>query len=208
VAVVPNGVDLDYFSPSDEAREPRTIVITGKMSYHANVTAVIRFVSDIMPKVWSEIPQARLWVVGRNPAPEIRKQVHKTDTAYSGGNGQPRIRVTGTVEDIRPYLRQATVAVAPIRYGVGIQNKVLEAMACGTPVVATREAVGDIRAHPGQDLMVAENGQELAHFILALLKNRELGLSIGRSGRAFAETHHNWRGIVQELTRIYANAIS
>lgn len=213
IAVVPNGVDLNYFSPTNEAREPQTIVITGKMSYHANITAVVRFVTDIMPRIWADLPRTQLWIVGRNPSPEIQRL---GALSVAGGIGnyqengatQSRVHITGTVADIRPYLRKAAVAVAPIRYGVGIQNKVLEAMACGTPVVATREALGDLRASPGQDLIVAEGDRELSQSILALLKNPELCSMIGLAGRAFVEANHNWQGIAQGLTGIYRDAVS
>lgn len=213
ITVVPNGVDLSYFSPSDESREPQTLVITGKMSYHANITAVVRFVREIMPKIWAELPQTSLWIVGKDPSPEIRKLgtskiVEETGDCDGRETPKSRVHITGTVKDIRPYLRKATLAVAPIRYAAGIQNKVLEAMACGTPVVATREAVGDIRACPGKDLLVAQNGQELAQSILALLKNRKLRTGLGHAGRTFTESNHDWQKIARELTLIYENACS
>lgn len=213
IAVIPNGVDFDYFSPSGEAREPQTLVITGKMSYHANVTAVVRFVEDVMPKIRAEIPQTRLRIVGRDPAPEIRKlgvlfEAGPERTEHGKESAWPHIQITGTVDDIRPYLRNATLAVAPIQYGVGIQNKVLEAMACETPVVATPEATAALRARPGQDLVVAKGERNLADSILSLLRSPERRLNIGRAGRAFVEANHNWRSIVQDLTRIYQDAKS
>jgi glycosyltransferase involved in cell wall biosynthesis len=211
ITVVPNGVDLDHFLPSSEAREPQTLVITGKMSYHANVTAVVRFVKETMPKIWSDLPHTQLWIVGRDPAPEIRQLARLSFPAGKGdGNRKDRagsrVHVTGTVEDIRPYLHKATLAVAPIRYGVGIQNKVLEAMACATPLVATRQAVGDIRAQSGRDLLAVDGDRELAPSIVSLMKDRDLQSSIGRAGRAFVEANHNWRTIALELTRIYRDA--
>lgn len=208
IVVVPNGVDLNYFSPPKEERESQALVITGKMSYHANITAVVRFVMDTMPKIWVEFPETELWIVGRDPSPEIRKLGAPFDHGMKRNQSRKktiksRIRITGTVEDIRPYLRKATAAIAPIRYGVGIQNKVLEAMSCGTPVVATRSAVGSIQARSGVDLMVAEGEHELAPSIIALLKDKELCSRLGRAGRDFAETNHNWHTIAKQLTQIY-----
>jgi polysaccharide biosynthesis protein PslH len=194
VEVVPNGVDLDYFYPSTDAREPLTLVITGKMSYHANATAVVRFVEDVMPAVWRQIPDARLWVVGKNPPPEVARL------------GRSNVLVTGAVEDIRPYLRRAAIAVAPIQYGVGIQNKVLEAFACGTPVVATPQAVSALEAKPGKDLVVASAPAELAASIIALLGDPGRQASVGAAGRAFVECHHDWRTIAVRLAEIYADA--
>jgi polysaccharide biosynthesis protein PslH len=211
IAVVPNGVDLDYFSPSSEPRDPRAIVISGKMSYHANVTAVIRFAEDVMPKVWAELPDARLWIVGKDPPREVQRLAAPasnghTPAANGNGNNASRIQVTGTVEDIRPFLRRSAVAVAPIRYGTGIQNKVLEALACGTPVVATPAAVGGLDACWGRDLMVAQEPQELAAAVLSLLNSPRLRTGFGEAGRLFVERQHDWRSVARGLAQIYRDA--
>ena len=211
ITVVPNGVDLEYFSPSGEAREPLTLLISGKMSYHANVTAVLRFVHKVMPKIWAELPETRLWIVGKNPSRIIQKLGTPWMESPSlgilrGGTSKSRIQITGTVADIRPFLRKATVAVAPIQYGVGIQNKVLEAMACGTPVVATPQAVSALQVQSGRDLIIAENLQDLADSIISLLKNPGLRLKLAVSGRMYVEQQHEWRSIVRDLTEIYRDA--
>lgn len=211
IAVVPNGVDLDYFSPSGDARESHTLVFTGKMSYHANITAVVRFVHDVLPKIWEELPQTRLWVVGKDPPPEILKlgvpfQKNGSANVTRPGSGDPRIQITGTVEDIRPFLRKATVAVSPIRYAVGIQNKVLEAMACGTAVVSTPEATRALQIVNGRDLLVARGDQQLADAILCLLQDEPLRLDLGRSGRTFVENNHNWGAAALRLADIYREA--
>jgi len=194
VAVVPNGVDLGYYCPSTDAREPLTLVITGKMSYHANATAAVRFVEEVMPAVWRQLPDVRLCIVGKDPPPDVAKL------------GGPKVLVTGVVEDIRPYLRRAAIAVAPIQYGVGIQNKVLEAFACGTPVVATPQAVSALEAKPGRDVVVASGPAELAGSIISLLRDPGRQVSIGAAGRAFVEGHHDWRTIAVRLAEIYSDA--
>jgi len=103
--VVPCGVDLDYFSPPDGPRDRATLVMTGKMSYHANATAAVRFVEGVMPAVWAQRPDARLVIVGKDPPREVVRLQH-------GRAG--RVEVTGSVDDIRPFLRTATMAIAPI----------------------------------------------------------------------------------------------
>jgi polysaccharide biosynthesis protein PslH len=129
ISVLPNGVDLEYFIPDDSSgREKETLVISGKMSYHANVSMVKFLVDEIMPIVWSKKPTAQVWIVGKNPPQSI----------ISFGNN-PAITVTGVVDDIRPFLQRATISVAPLQYGAGIQNKVLEALACATPVVTSSQ---------------------------------------------------------------------
>lgn len=196
IEVLPNGVDLEYFTPGAARRRPDTIVVSGKMSYHANVAMVEHLVHAIMPLVWAKNGAVKVQIVGKDPPQSIRAL---------GEN--PNIVVTGTVSDIRPYLQQATLAVAPITYGAGIQNKILEAMACATPVVATPRAVSALLAVPGQDLMVAETERQFADAILELLANPALRNQIGASGRAYVEKNHDWVKITAHLEEIYNFAI-
>ena len=210
VEVLPNGVDLDYFSPSGEPREPMTLVITGKMSYHANATAVARFVEGVMPEVWAELPDTRVWIVGKDPTRELLKLGVPFNGAGSNGRPtggrDPRVRLTGWVKDLRPFLRKATLAVAPIQYGVGIQNKVLEALACEAPVVASPQAVSALETTSGTELVVASDSRGLAASIVALLKDPARRARMGRAGRTFVERRHDWRGIGRRLTTIYEHA--
>jgi glycosyltransferase involved in cell wall biosynthesis len=205
VQVVPNGVDLEYFQPSGDSREARTLVMTGKMSYHANATAAVRFVEDVMPAVWARLPDVRLWIVGQDPPADVVKlgEVRPAIVARNAGNTAARVAVTGTVADVRPFLRKAAVAVAPIQYGVGIQNKVLEALACATPVVATPQAVSALEARSGSELVVASNPSGLSAAIVTLLEDRALRDRLGQAGRSFVERHHDWRVVVNRLAGIY-----
>lgn len=197
VAVLNNGVDLAYFMPEPGLqREPATLVVSGKLSYHANVSMVLHLAQNVMPLVWAERPEVKLCVVGKNPPREI---------LALGEN--PAVMVTGTVPDIRPYLQQATVAVAPITYGAGIQNKVLEAMACGTPVVATSKAVSALDILPGEDVLVADDVQQLARAVLQLLSSRDLQKKIGDAGRRYVEKHHSWKSIAEKLEAVYWEAV-
>jgi polysaccharide biosynthesis protein PslH len=196
ITVLPNGVDLDYFAPSTEiVREPATIVLSGKMSYHANVAMALHLVNHILPLVWSEMPEVKLWIVGKDPPDSIRKLAQN-----------PLITVTGTVPDLRPYLQKATLAAAPITYGAGIQNKVLEAMACATPTITSPQAVSALEIVPGQDLLVANTPAECAQGILKLLQNPTLAREVGISGRKYVENHHNWTTIALNLANIYRQA--
>ena len=201
VQVVPNGVDLEYFRPPEGPREARTLVMTGKMSYHANATAAVRFVQDVMPSVWARLPDARLWIVGQDPPAEVVRL-----GACDGGGETARVVVTGTVADIRPFLARAAVAVAPIQYGVGIQNKVLEALACATPVVATPQAVSALEARPGCELLVASSPSELGGAIVRLLEDPALCDRLGQAGRSFVERRHDWRAAGARLAEIYRDA--
>ncbi len=120
-------------------RQDDTLVVSGKMSYHANISMVLHLVQTIMPLIWASQPGVKLWIVGKDPSTQIRSLAEN-----------PQITVTGTVDDIRPYLRQTAVSVSPVTYGVGIQNKVLEAMACGTPVVSTPQAISTLESFRGK----------------------------------------------------------
>jgi glycosyltransferase involved in cell wall biosynthesis len=100
-------------------------------------------------------------------------------------------------------VQKATLAVAPIRYGTGIQNKVLEAMACATPVVASHQAVSALQVEPGEDLIVADQPREFARAVLELLNNPERRLRVGRAGRMYVEKHHDWRKSAADLEDIY-----
>ena len=197
ISVLPNGVDLDYFAPDENApREADTLVVTGKMSYHANVAMVMHLVKQIMPRVWATRPEVKLWVVGKDPVPEIRSL-----------SQNPKITVTGTVDDIRPYLRGACAAVSPVIYGVGIQNKVLEAMACGTAVVSTPQAVSTLNVTDGKDVLIAEHPDIFARHVLDLLNDQNYRDQIGTAGRKYVEAYHDWSEIANKLGDIYHETI-
>ncbi len=193
IEVLTNGVDLDYFAPSEEPRSPDTIVFSGKLSYHANITAAVYLVEKVMPWVWASQPEVKVQLVGKDP----------TTALLSLAQSDGRIQVTGTVPDLREYLRRASMSAAPITYGAGVQNKVLEAMACATPVVATSKAVSALRTVPGQDLLVADEPQDLAEAILYLLGNEDRRNNIGRCGRNYVQQNHDWNVIAKQLVSIY-----
>jgi polysaccharide biosynthesis protein PslH len=196
VSVLPNGVDLAYFEPPMLGdREPVTVVVSGKMSYHANVTMVLHMVREVMPLIWARRPEVRLVIVGKDPPREILDLAHL-----------PAVSVTGTVADIRPYLQQATIAVAPLTYGAGIQNKVLEAMACATPVVTTSQAAKSLKAVDRQDFIVADVPAAFAEEVLALLADQWRQRAIGEAGRVYVETFHNWATIAAQLEDVYVGA--
>lgn len=196
ITVVPNGVDLDYFAPQPIARESATIVFSGKMSYHANEAAALHLVHDIMPLVWTRRPETRVVIAGSAPPPSVRALAHDR-----------RVIVTGYLDDLRPAIAGATLAVAPLRYGVGIQNKVLEAMALATPVVAARQASRALHAVEGRDLLLAEQPHEYADAILSLMDDPQRAATIGAAGRRYVEQHHTWDAAAERLEYVYGAAI-
>jgi sugar transferase (PEP-CTERM/EpsH1 system associated) len=198
VEVLPNGVDLGYFSPAENGeRDDQTVVLSGKMSYHANISMVVGFVEDIMPLVWEKRPGVKVWLVGKDPSPRV--------LAYAQ---YPNIQVTGTVDDMRPYLTKATLSAAPISYGVGIQNKVLEAMACATPVIASQQAVSALGVEAGKEIVVADDSLDFANKVISLLDERERRESVGRAGRQFVERNHDWAVLAGRLEEVYAQSLN
>jgi glycosyltransferase involved in cell wall biosynthesis len=197
VSVLPNGVDLGYFRRNtNQPRDQETIVFSGKMSYHANVSMVDYLVREIMPQVWVKHPTVKVVIVGKDPPRKILKVAEN-----------PLIEITGTVDDIRPYLWRATIAVVPLVYGAGIQNKILEAMATGTPVVTTSAAISSLRATAGEDALVADSAEAFAATVIRLMENPVLRHRVGCAGLEYVNRYHDWKKMTAELVGIYEQAI-
>jgi glycosyltransferase involved in cell wall biosynthesis len=197
VAVVPNGVDLERFQPLDQTAEPATLVFSGKMSYHANVTGALHFVHHMLPLIRAIRPDVRLKIVGSNP-PRVVRELARRD---------PAISVTGYVPDLRLAVRGATVAICPVTVKVGIQNKVLEAMAMRLPVVATRQGVEGLQAAPGRDLLVADSPAEFAAHVCRLLGQPHLRQQVAHAGLEYVRRHHRWEVSAAKLETLYGEAI-
>ncbi len=141
IMVIPNGVDSQFFHPAmfkeqrARSKQHRAIIFTGAMDYFPNIDGVLYFQKEILPLIKKEVPDVKFYIVGNNPAQKIRMMREEDD-----------IEVTGYVEDVRPYISKASVSVVPLRIGKGIQNKILEAMAMGVPVVATSQALPGSRS--------------------------------------------------------------
>lgn len=197
ITVLPHGVDQQYFQRYIGPRRPETLIFSGKMSFHANVAGALHLVERILPLIWEQRPNARLIIAGSDPPARVRQLA-----------SDPRIEVTGYVPDLRPYIAQAQVAVCPLPYAVGIQNKVLEAIALGTPVVASSSAVAGLRAVAGHDLLVADTPASFAALVLRLLDDNVLWNRLAEGGMRYLAIHHNWEFILRQLTSLYERAIA
>ena len=181
-AVVPNGIDTVYYSPqSAELTDRPGVIFTGAMDYLPNVDAVRYFCDDVLPLVRREVPATVFYIVGLNPSAEVRRLAERSGVV-----------VTGSVPDVRPYYARASVCVAPLRIGRGIQNKVLQGMAMGLPVVASPLAARGVRAEPGVHLEVADGATAFAGHVARLLERPEARRDLGRAGRACVEAHYSW----------------
>lgn len=191
VTVVPNGIDCQLFTP--RASQPEdTVIFTGAMNYFPNIDGVTAFHRDIWPLVKAQRPQTRWLIAGMDPAPQIRALA------------SPDITVTGYVPDIRDVLAQAAVCIVPLKIAKGIQNKVLEAMAMGIPVVATPAANTGINARDQEQLLLAENPVAFARATVQLLQSPQLRATIAAKARRFVEEHFSWATHLRTLDRLIA----
>jgi sugar transferase (PEP-CTERM/EpsH1 system associated) len=197
LSVVTNAVEVSRFPFSREGREPHTLAFTGNMGYFPNADAVVWFARHVLPRIREALPAARFQVVGARPTREVRR------LAAPGGP----IEVVGYVEDIGAFLRRAAVSVAPIRVGAGQQFKVLEAMASGTPVVATSVAADGLDAAAGEHLLLADDAGAFAERTLDLLRDRALADRVAGSARRLVEARYTWERSVADLEEVYRLAL-
>lgn len=192
--VLSNGVDTDHFSPSAEfERVPPpgrpVLVFEGSMSFPPNVEGALHFVRDVMPEVRAAAPDAQAWIVGRDPAPEVRALASE------------HVVVTGTVPDVRPYLAAATVSVCPLLGGAGIKNKILQAWGMERPVVATTVSTGGLSAESGRELLIADGAEGFARACIDVIRSPELAARLGRAGRDAVVARYSWQDCTARLER-------
>lgn len=191
VQVIPNGVELNQLAHVE--RDPERVIFTGNMSYHANVEAASWFVQEVWPQILRRHPSARFHIVGINPAKEVR--------ALAEYNG---VIVTGEVASMRDELCKATVAVAPMRSGSGIQNKILEAMSCRLPVVGTSEALLGLPDATREALSCADDPQAFAEEVLRFLAMPDAAFAAGVRGSVAVREHHSWESAAWRVEAMYA----
>jgi len=196
-SVVPNGVDLEVWRREGRTLGRDEIVLTGAMDYPPNMDAAEQLVHAILPRVQAELPAARVSIVGRDPAPGVRALADR-----------PGVTVTGYVDDVRPYLERAAVFAAPIRYGAGIQNKVLEALAMEVPVVASPLAAEGLRTERGNlpPVDVARDADGMAALIVTRLRLAAEGASAEPALRAYVAEHFDWGRNAARLGEILEDA--
>ncbi|MCE9523188.1 MAG: TIGR03087 family PEP-CTERM/XrtA system glycosyltransferase [Alphaproteobacteria bacterium] len=187
---IANGVDVEFFNPASvPANETagKRIVFVGMMDYWPNIDAVTWFAKDILPLIRAKHEDARFQIVGAKPVAAV--------SALSSLEG---VEVTGAVPDVRPYVANAAVVVAPLRIARGIQNKVLEGMAMARPLVTTPGALEGINAMNGRDLLVGETPGELAEAVMSVLDGRALA-GLGAAARAFVVNNFEWKAHLRKL---------
>jgi sugar transferase (PEP-CTERM/EpsH1 system associated) len=178
---VTNGVDLDYFSPPTLPAKENCCVFVGALDYRPNVDAACWFCSKVWPEIHRRRPDARLRLVGRRPALEVCR--------LSGEDG---VDVVGQVPDVRPYLAEAAVVIAPLRIARGVQNKVLEAMAMAKPVLASPQALAGLEHKSQLPALAATSPHEWINSLMALFEDDRKRRELGAAGRRFVKTYHSW----------------
>ncbi|MDP2726518.1 MAG: glycosyltransferase, partial [Dehalococcoidia bacterium] len=193
--VIPNGVDTSLFGYRSVAGRQNsngpTLVFTGTLDYRPNVDAVTWFCRRILPLIRRGHPDVRLLLVGRDPAAAVR--------SLAG----PGISVIGPVDDVRPYLYESDVFVAPLRMGSGTRFKILEAMSCGLPVVSTTLGIEGITATPGQEVLTADRARDFAGKVRELLENPPRAHELATRARLLAEHQYDWNTILPTLEEAY-----
>jgi glycosyltransferase involved in cell wall biosynthesis len=193
VAVVPNAVDLDYFTPSGDDIVPGSILFTGLLSYRPNLDAILFFLDEVLPLVRARCPEAVLTVVGHGEHRDLERI------------RRPGVVVTGRVPDVRPYLDAAAVVAVPLRMGGGTRLKVVEAMAMGKAIVSTSLGCEGINVRDGEHLVVADTPAVLAEAIAALLLDGTRGAELGRRARQLAEEQYSWNVAGAALEQLFSD---
>ncbi len=192
VSALENGVDTDYFTPRKKFRtENPSLVFTGTMDYRPNIEGVCWFVQEVWPELKRQIPDLTFYIVGRNPARDVRR------LGYA-----PGVQITGSVPDVRPYLAEASIAVCRLLMARGVQNKVLEAMAMGRAVIASTSALEGLELEVGKEVLQADLPQQWIQTTIQLLTDNTLREEMARKARKAVETRYNWTARMAPLVQL------
>jgi len=192
----PNGVDADYFQPNGTAYEPHSISFIGRMDYFPNQQCMLEFCRDTLPLIQEKIPDAKLYIVGADPSKKIR--------ALENIKG---VIVTGSVKDVRPFILKTAAMVAPLKIARGTQNKILEAMAMGVPVVSSSLAAGGIDAIPDQHFLTADNPSEYASKLINLMESKPFRTQYALAGRERMLSHHSWQKSMKKMESLVLGCV-
>lgn len=186
---VQTGVDVEFFSDENYLPENDHIIFLGSMDWMPNIDGIIDFVQNTYPRIKAKRPSATLTIIGRNPAANV----------VSLSQNDPSIIVTGTVEDVRPYMRKASAAVVPLRVGGGTRIKIFETMAMGIPVVSSTIGAEGLPVESGKNIFIADDAESFATHIISLLQNTKLARAVGGAGQKMVQEQFTWRSAVEQF---------
>ncbi len=191
ITTIPTGVDIDYFKPMS-GEEPNSLIFTGSMDWMPNEDGILYFSKEILPLIRKQRPGVQVWVVGRKPGKKI-KALAESDRG---------IRVTGRVEDIRPYIAKGSVYIVPLRVGSGTRIKIFEAMAMGKAVVSTIIGAEGLPVTPGSDIILADEPQRFAENVCHLLGSSEERNRVGHAARKLVEENYSWVVVAKHMESV------
>ena len=205
LTVIPTGVDVDYFTPMAVEEAPNSLVFTGSMDWLPNEDAIVYFVEAIFPLIKEQCPEASLEVVGRNPSRKLRALAAR----------EVSMRLTGWVEDIRPFLARGSICVVPLRIGGGTRLKIFEAMAMGKAVVSTSVGAEGLPVRAGENILLADTPRDFADSVMSLLRDANERKRLGTSARTLVRERYSWRKVtetfactLQEVTAWFTRSTS
>lgn len=187
VQAIPTGVDTSYFHPNGTRQAAAKLVFTGSMDWYPNEEGILYFIDAILPLIRRDVPEAALTVVGRNPTAKLR--------AAAG----PAVHVTGTVDDVRPYVGEAAVYVVPLRLGGGTRIKIFEALAMGKAVVSTRIGAEGLPLISGEHFLEADEPGDFARAVVELIRKPERRKALEQAGRTLVEERYSWKQAAREF---------
>jgi glycosyltransferase involved in cell wall biosynthesis len=196
LAVVPNGVDSAYFHPSESPEMPESLIFTGSLDWRANVDCILYFLDEIWPDIRATFPNTTFTVVGRNPSAELIRRIENTAS----------VSLKASVDDIRPYLRQAAVCIVPLRIGSGSRLKILEALAMGKAVVSSSIGAEGLELEPGKHLILADTPKDFLAAVSRLFRDADLCRKLGKAGRSLVESRYRWEDLAGCLEAIWIDA--
>lgn len=192
----PNGVDAEYFKPDGTVYDPYSISFIGRMDYFPNQQCMLEFCRNTLPLIQQKLPETKLYIVGAEPSREI-KALEKIKGVV----------VTGSVRDVRPYIFKTAAMVAPLNIARGTQNKILEAMAMGVPVVSSSLAAGGIDAIPGEHFLTADTPADYAEKLINLMQSASLRERYAKSGRARVLSNHSWQESMKKMESLILDCV-
>ena len=177
-----NGVDSEFFRPNDDDNDViYKLIFTGVMNYGPNEDASVYFCEAILPRIQERCPHVEFWVVGQDPSEKVQALARRSG-----------VYVTGGVPDIRPYLQSAGIFVCPLRFGAGVKNKLLAALAMGKAVIATRLSIEGLELRENEELLIADGPEEFATKVNCLLDDPDYARRLGENGRVFVQSRYSW----------------
>ncbi len=195
VSTVPNGADVEFFEPRDVAIEPHTMIYFGNFGWAPQDDAAVYFHNEIFPLVREQVPDAKLYFVGKTPSESIRRLASE------------KVIVTGFVPDIRDYIARAAVVVIPLRVGAGTKHRIYQSLAMKKAVVTTTVGAEGMALKHGENAMIADTPRAFADCVLHLLRDASLRERLGANGRRLVLEHHDWRAIYQKLDDAFHLAV-